>query len=89
MNTTSGLESMTNLAGDKLSVDSLGIHWVNNQQTGHKDITFNRDSFGRITQIKDPNGNLYNYTYGDGLGNLTAYQDPVPSINSNCDFLLI
>ena len=75
VNTTSGLESLTSLSGDKLSVDSYGIHWVNNQQTGHKDITFGRDRFGRITLIKDPNGKLYNYTYGPS-GDLLSYADP-------------
>ena len=62
VNTTSGFEQMTTLAGAKLKVDNAGIHWTGAAQ-GSKDVLFTRDSQGRITQIQDPAGNLYHYTY--------------------------
>jgi RHS repeat-associated protein len=75
VNTTSGLEQMTDLNGNKLKVDNAGIHWVGSQK-GSKDILFTRDGSNRITQIKDPMGNVFLYTYNDGSGNLQAFKDP-------------
>jgi RHS repeat-associated protein len=74
VNTTTGFEQMTDLHGDVLKADNNGIHW-SGSLGGTKDILFTRDPQGRITQIKDPKGNLYSYTY-DGSGNLSTYQDP-------------
>ncbi len=69
-----GLESMTDLNGNVLSVGSGGIQWAG-AKAGQENITFNRDSQGRIYRITDPSGNVYNYT-NDGAGNLSTYQDP-------------
>ena len=74
VDTVQGLEQRTDLNGNTLKVDSAGVHWVG-AKSGTADITFTRDSQSRITQIKDPVGNLYHYTY-DTYGNLSTYQDP-------------
>jgi RHS repeat-associated protein len=68
-----GLESMTDLNGNKLTIDTFGIH-----HSLGKDITFTRDPSGRISTIVDPSNNVYKYSY-NGAGDLQYFQDPVMS----------
>ena len=58
VNTSTGLEGVTDLNNNKLTVDTAGVHWQGSAG-GTKDILFMRDGQGRITQIQDPNGALY------------------------------
>jgi RHS repeat-associated protein len=64
------LRSVQDLNGNTLTVTSAGI-------TGSKGINvpFERDPQGRITQITDPQGHLYQYSY-DSSGNLVSVQYP-------------
>ena len=72
-----GLVSMTDRNGNKLSVDSTGVH-----ASSGPSITFTRDGSGRITTITGPSGQKVSYTYSasgdlasstDADGNVDAY----------------
>ena len=58
---TGGLEKMTDLNGNTLTITSAGII-----HSSGKSVLFTRDSVGRITQITDPAGNTLNYVYLGG-----------------------
>ncbi|MBZ5634919.1 MAG: hypothetical protein LAO55_17495 [Acidobacteriia bacterium] len=62
--TTGGLEKMTDLNGNTLTITPGGII-----HSGGKSVLFTRDNVGRITQITDPAGNsiFYSYLGGDLL----------------------
>jgi RHS repeat-associated protein len=64
------LRSIQDINGNTLTVTAAGI-------TGSKGINvpFLRDAQGRITQITDPQGHLYQYSY-DSSGNLAGVQYP-------------
>jgi RHS repeat-associated protein/uncharacterized repeat protein (TIGR01451 family) len=64
------LHSVQDINGNTLTVTAAGI-------TGSKGINvpFQRDPQGRITQITDPQGHLYQYSY-DSSGNLVTVQYP-------------
>ena len=64
-----GLQSMTDLNANKLTITSGGI-----THSSGKSIIFTRDSANRITQITDPAGNSMFYTY-DGSGDLINFKD--------------
>jgi RHS repeat-associated protein len=66
---SSGLQSMTDLNGNKLTVTSAGI-----THSSGKSVSFLRDQTGHITKITDPNGNAILYGY-DGTNNLTSVND--------------
>jgi len=65
----SGLQRMTDAAGNTLTVGAGGI-----THSSGKSITFVRDSLGRITRITDPDGNALVYTY-DSRGDLVTFED--------------
>jgi RHS repeat-associated protein len=73
----SGLQSLTDLNGNSLTVSAAGL-----VHSSGKGISFLRDGAGRITRITDPLGNTLDYAYdasgdligvNDRLGNLTQY----------------
>jgi RHS repeat-associated protein len=64
-----GLQSITDLNGNTLTVTPAGI-----THSSGKGVSFQRDTLGRITQITDPNGNILTYVY-DGNGNLVSNTD--------------
>ncbi|MFP5228958.1 MAG: DUF6531 domain-containing protein, partial [Acidobacteriota bacterium] len=65
-----GLQSIVDRNGNTLTVTADGI----TSSTG-LNVPFVRDSSGRITQITDPQGNEYLYTYDDN-GNLASVTYP-------------
>ena len=65
------LRSIQDLDGNKLTFASSGI----TSTTGNLNVPFVRDGQGRITQITDPDGNTYGYSY-DPSGNLTSVSLP-------------
>ena len=66
---SSGLQSMTDPNGNKLTVSASGI-----THSSGKSVSFVRDQTGRITQITDPNGNKILYGY-DSSNDLTGVTD--------------
>jgi RHS repeat-associated protein len=64
-----GVQSITDLSGNTLSVSPAGI--VHSSGTG---VAFTRDALGRITRITDPAGNAMTYTY-DAAGDLASFSD--------------
>jgi YD repeat-containing protein len=64
-----GLQSLTDLNGNILTVASNGI--THSSGTG---VSFTRDARGRITRITDPSGHFLTYAY-DGDGNLASATD--------------
>jgi len=64
-----GLQSMTDLNGNKLTVTPAGI-----THSSGKSVAFQRDGFGRITKVTDPAGNSIQYAY-NGTGDLTGVTD--------------
>jgi RHS repeat-associated protein len=67
---TGSLQSITDLNGNTLTVTASGI-----TSTSGLNVPFQRDSTGRITQITDPSGNVYQYAY-DSNGNLASVTYP-------------
>jgi len=74
INQQSGLESITDLNGNTLTLASNGIM----HSTG-RSVTFTRDAHGRITVITDPQGNMIQYTY-DINGDLTSVTDQLGNV---------
>jgi RHS repeat-associated protein len=66
----SGLQKMTDLNGNTLTVTPSGI----TSSTG-KSVTFTRNAARLITQITDPAGHSINYSYDPLTGNLTSVTD--------------
>jgi YD repeat-containing protein len=71
-----GLQTMTDLNGNTLTVSASGII----SSTG-KSVAFQRDSQNRITQITDPAGNTLSYAYDDN-GDLTTYTYPLQDVGT-------
>ncbi|MET0645080.1 MAG: RHS repeat-associated core domain-containing protein [Pyrinomonadaceae bacterium] len=65
------LASMKNLDGNVLTFSAAGI----TSSAGNLTVAFARDAQGRITQITDPAGKLYQYDY-DAAGDLVAVKLP-------------
>jgi RHS repeat-associated protein len=65
-----GLQSITDRSGNGLTITPNGI-----TSTTGLNVPFVRDSQNRITQITDPQGNIYTYGY-DGNGNLASVTYP-------------
>jgi RHS repeat-associated protein len=65
------LVSIKNLDGNVLTFNPSGI----TSSAGNLTIPFVRDAQGRITQITDPTGKVYQYTY-DVAGDLTSVKLP-------------
>lgn len=72
----SGLQVMTDLNGNTLTVQSDGIF-----HSSGNSITFTRDDHGRIKEIQDPVGNTLFYTY-DANGDLVSFTNQVNKISS-------
>jgi RHS repeat-associated protein len=64
-----GLERLTDLNGNRLTISSGGI-----THSSGKSVLFDRDAQGRIESITDPEGNSMVYVY-DGSGDLETYTD--------------
>jgi RHS repeat-associated protein len=67
---TLGLISETDRNGNRLSIDSAGVHSTNGQS-----IAFTRDSSGRIIRVTGPSGQVLTYTYS-AAGDLATSTDP-------------
>ena len=70
ISSTGQLQSIVDRSGNGLSITPNGI-----TSTTGLNVPFVRDSQNRITQITDPNGNIYSYSY-DANGNLTSVTYP-------------
>jgi RHS repeat-associated protein/uncharacterized repeat protein (TIGR01451 family) len=70
LDTTTGLVSETDAAGNSMTVDAAGVHASNGQS-----ITFGKDGLGRITQVTGPTGQQIGYSYS-AAGDLTAVHYP-------------
>ncbi len=64
-----GLKQLTDANGNSLTINNNGIF-----HTSGKNVTFTRDSLGRITQITDPAGSTLKYTY-NAAGDLIEFED--------------
>lgn len=64
------LQQITDRTGNALTITQAGI----SSSTGLS-VPFTRDAVGRITQITDPQGNVYSYSY-DVYGNLSSVTYP-------------
>jgi RHS repeat-associated protein len=75
-----GLQSLTDLNGNKLTVTSSGI-----THSSGKGVTFLRDAQNRITQIKDSAGNtlLYGYNTSGDLVSFTNQTNDVSTYTYN------
>ena len=71
-----GLQSLTDLNSNKLTVTSTGI-----THSSGKSVTFTRDGQNRITQITDPNGNHLLYAYS-ATGDLVSFTDPLNEVST-------
>ncbi len=70
-----GLQSLTDLNGNKLTVSPSGIQYQNPAVAGSTlGVSFLRDSLGRIESITDPIGNVLAYEYDDA-GDLVTFRD--------------
>lgn len=67
---TSGLEKLTDLNANSITITPAGIVHSNGRS-----IAFTRDMNGRITQVTDPAGKTLRYAY-DQSGNLATFTDP-------------
>lgn len=71
MSADGSLRSVKDLTGNQLTFSASGI----TSSAGGLSVGFTRDSQNRITQIVDPNGDIYGYNY-DSQGNLSAVNLP-------------
>jgi RHS repeat-associated protein len=70
-----GLQSLTDLNGNRLTVSPNGIQYQNPAVAGSAlGVSFQRDGLGRIQSITDPLGNVMRYEY-DGAGDLVTFKD--------------
>src|SRR5690606_2319348 len=65
-----GLESMTDLNNNKLTIGPGGI-----THSSGKSVTFTRDALRRITVVTDPAGNSLSYSYNNVTGDLISVRD--------------
>ncbi len=71
MTATGKMQSIKNLDGNILTFGPNGI----TSSAGNLTVPFTRDAQGRITEITDPAGKVYHYTY-DAEGDLTSVTTP-------------
>ncbi len=69
INQQTGLETIRDTNNNQLTINANGIF-----HSSGKSVTFVRDSFGRITQIQDPAGEVMSYVY-DAAGDLISFTD--------------
>jgi RHS repeat-associated protein len=72
------LQSIQDRSGNGLTITAKGI-----TSTTGLNVPFVRDSSNRITQITDPQGNIYSYGY-DANGNLATVTYPATSQSTIC-----
>jgi RHS repeat-associated protein len=72
------LQSIQDLSGNGLTITANGI-----TSTTGLSVPFVRDSSKRITQITDPQGNVYQYAY-DANGNLVSVTYPATAQSTAC-----
>ena len=65
------MRSIKNIDGNVLTFSPSGI----TSSAGNLTVPFTRDSQGRVTEIRDPAGKVYQYTY-DAAGDLTTVKLP-------------
>jgi len=70
------LQSITDRVGNSLTITPAGI-----TSTTGLSVPFVRDTLGRITQITDPQGHVYQYAY-DASGNLSTVTYPNTTLPS-------
>jgi RHS repeat-associated protein len=75
---TGGLQSITDKNGNGLTITPNGI-----TSTTGLNVPFVRDDQNRITQITDPEGNVYSYSY-DANGNLATVTYPPTASSTVC-----
>jgi RHS repeat-associated protein len=76
-----GLQSVTDPNGNTLVIATNGLIWKNPiAGTNSVSVAFNRDQFGRITNIVDAAGNRMSYQYGTN-NNLVTFIDRVGQTN--------
>ena len=73
---TSGLETLSDLNGNTVTVTADGI-----LHSSGKSVTFERDTEHRITRITDPSGHTLKYAY-DAAGDLVSFTDKVGNIST-------
>ena len=71
LNGQQGVLQMDEPNGNQLRIDDFGVH-----HSSGKEILFERDELGRITQMIDPDGEIYRYRY-NAQGDLQEMEDPV------------
>ena len=71
---TGQLRDITDRQGNQIVVSQTGVTAVNPQGQVIEQITFTRDSQGRITKVIDPDGDMITYAYNaiSGGGNLIS-----------------
>ncbi len=72
---TNGLRSMTDPNGNTITITTNGII-----HSGGKSVLFQRDSFGRITNLVDAAGNSMTYQYSTN-GDLVTFKDRIGQTN--------
>ena len=75
---TGNLQSIQDRSGNGLTITANGI-----TSTTGLSVPFVRDSSNRITQITDPQGNIYSYGY-DSYGNLATVTYPATAQSTTC-----
>ncbi len=76
-----GLQSVTDPNGNTLLISTNGLTWTNSLAgTNSVSIAFQRDDFGRITNIMDADGNAMSYQY-DTNDNLVTFIDRAGQTN--------
>jgi RHS repeat-associated protein len=71
-----GLQTITDLNGNVLTVNKLGI-----TSSVNKGVSFTRDAQNRITSLIDPNGAVTTYTYSTA-GDLASVTDPAGNVTT-------
>jgi RHS repeat-associated protein len=81
MSADGSLQSITDLQQNKLTFSDDGI----TSSAGGRSVAFNRDSQNRITEVVDPAGNSYSYSY-DSQGDLIAVGYPGLTTPTNYEY---
>jgi RHS repeat-associated protein len=79
------LTSMTDTNNNTITLSYTGNNLTSVTDAVGRALTFSHDSGGRITQVTDPLGRTWNYTYGTISGNatvLTQVKDPLQNVTT-------